>query len=141
MPERVYLAARYSRLEEMQAVREQLRELGYEVTSRWVNGDHQAENDDPLLMREFAIDDLADLRRADMVISFQETPRQPSTNRGGRHVEFGYALAMGKVLYAVGPLEHVFTALPEVHHYASWPDLLQHLGWLQWQWPEEVAGR
>jgi hypothetical protein len=123
---RVYLAARYSRRPELLGVRWDLERAGYQVTSRWINGGHQAESTDCPTpdqierMASFAADDLEDLGAADVVISFQEVPREPTTNRGGRHVEFGMALALGKPIVAVGPLEHVFTALPQVTRFSSW---------------------
>lgn len=130
---RVYLAARYSRREEMLTVREDLAAADYVVTSRWVNGAHQAESGtehtpaEVELMARFAAEDLEDLRAADYFVSFQETPRRPSTNRGGRHVEFGYALAIGKPIICVGPLEHVFTALPSVYWFENWRGAFDYL--------------
>jgi hypothetical protein len=137
----VYLAARYSRREEMLAVREDLRRAGYVVTSRWVNGEHQADFDretpeGTAVMARFAREDLADLIGSQCVISFQEVPRKPTTNRGGRHVEFGYALALGKRIICVGPLEHVFTALPEVDRYDDWPAALAYFQRLTQESPE-----
>jgi nucleoside 2-deoxyribosyltransferase len=118
---KVYLASRYSRLPEMQAVREDLRVAGHEVTSRWVNGEHQAsDNDAPLLLTaKFATEDQEDLEAADCVISFTEAPRTGPT-RGGRHVEFGMAIALGKRLIVVGHRENVFHALPDVEFFPSW---------------------
>ena len=46
---RVYLAARYSRREEMADVAGQLRERGHEVTSRWHEGDAHLATEDDLL--------------------------------------------------------------------------------------------
>jgi hypothetical protein len=129
---KVYLASRYSRREELCKVREDLQKLGFEVTSRWLNGNHQI--DDQGLSVEaksaerlrFAIEDWHDLMAADMCISFTESPR--STNsRGGRHVEFGAALASGKMCFVVGPRENVFHCLPTVHVCDSWKILLGNL--------------
>lgn len=115
---KIYLAARYSRFEELQGYRTQLEALGYEVTSRWINGDHQVSNDALAQAKHeerirFAVEDRDDLMAAEIVVAFAEEPRT-TTTRGGRHVEFGIALALGKRLIAVGWRENVFYCLPEV---------------------------
>ena len=38
-----------------------------------------------------------------MLIAFSEEPRALNASRGGRHVEFGIALALGKKVAVVGP--------------------------------------
>lgn len=116
-----YLASRYSRIEEMQAVRADLAAAGHEVTARWVNGNHQVSDDELTteLSAQFAHEDAEDLAAADTVISFTESPRCGPT-RGGRHVEFGLALALGKRVIVVGHRENVFHSLPAVEFYPSW---------------------
>lgn len=112
---RIYLAARYSRRLELCGYAAHLESLGHTVTSRWLLGNHQAENDELQRGAEaerFAREDLDDVDDADVVICFSEPPRT-STSRGGRHVEFGYALALRKPLCVVGPRENVFACLVE----------------------------
>lgn len=111
----VYLAARYSRRLELCGYAAHLEALGHTVTSRWLLGNHQAENDElhrGAAAERFAREDLADLAAAAVVVAFTEPPRT-STSRGGRHVEFGYALALGKPICIVGPRENVFGCLVE----------------------------
>jgi hypothetical protein len=57
---------------------------------------------------------------ADAVIIFTEIPNAtPAT--GGRHVEFGLALAQGKRVIVVGPRENVFHyLLPDSQIFATW---------------------
>ena len=118
---KIYLASRYSRLPEMQACREDLLAAGHEVTARWVDGAHQASDEDLTseLASRFAVEDYDDLAKADCVISFTE-PARTGPTRGGRHVEFGIALALGKRVVVVGHRENVFHALPAVEFYPSW---------------------
>ena len=123
---KVYLAARFSRLPELLGYRAELEAQGIEVTSRWLLGGHEWEGtDDDALPQEvgarFAEDDIADINAADAIVCFTEAPRS-GPSRGGRHIEAGYALAMGKILLLVGPRENVFYALPEFHHFATWPE-------------------
>jgi hypothetical protein len=121
------LASRYSRLEQLQSYKADLERLGHEVTSRWVNGDHQAKDeqlaDDVGFARHIAEEDLEDIRCADAMIAFTEEPRSGHT-RGGRHVERGVALERGLLMFLVGPRENVFYCVPEAQHFAGWPAAL-----------------
>lgn len=140
---RVYLAARYSRHPEMQTYAKDLRAIGVEVTSRWINGAHQLMLNGEILgpereamfesdhesmeqqRREFALHDWWDVMAADVVVSFTEQPRKSGNSRGGRHVEFGAALAAGKRCIVVGWRENVFHCLPEVEFFETWTDVMQ----------------
>jgi hypothetical protein len=124
----VYLASRYSRADEMRGVRDVLTVLGLNVTARWIDyhgGQLTASftpetlNQDPALCGEIARADWDDLNAADTVISFTG-----NGGKGGRHVEFGMAVALGKRLIVVGPREHVFHTLPAVEHYHDWSRLV-----------------
>lgn len=123
---KIYLAAAYSRHPEMQGYAKQLEDLGHTITARWIYGTHQAEDDEisgpsQEKIAEWAEDDMADVRAADLVVSFTDGPSKRA--RGGRHAEFGMALAWHKGLILIGPREHVFHYLPQVEHYdtfAAW---------------------
>jgi hypothetical protein len=141
----IYLAARYSRHPEMQGYADELRNAGHVITSRWINGSHQVmlngealgpereamfESDHESMesqRREFAGHDWDDLMAADTVISFTEQPRKMGNSRGGRHVEFGAALAAGKRCIVVGWRENVFHCLPAVEFFQTWTDALEAL--------------
>lgn len=140
----VYLAARYSRREELCKYRKELQDLGYNVQARWLDGNHQLYNGVPIrkigenlvegednpeanqLRVKFAQDDMQDCSAADIIINFTEPPRN-TTTRGGRHVEFGIGLALGKKLYVVGPRENIFHWLPVVEVFESWDGLFKTL--------------
>ena len=127
-----YLAARYSRREELCAYRADLEARGHLVPARWLLGEHQVhgleaardvEADGPVpadQARRFATDDIEDLLASDVLVAFTEEPRTPLASRGGRHTEYGIALglrrtgALNRRLFVVGPIENVFYALPEV---------------------------
>lgn len=122
---KIYLASRYSRREELCGYRAALEADGHVVTSRWLNGNHQI--DDQGLSAQaaeaervrFAVEDWEDLMAADCCISFTEIPRSERT-RGGRHVEFGGALAAGLGCIVIGPRENVFHCLPKVRWFPDW---------------------
>ena len=125
---RVYLAARYSRIDELAVYAGQLRGAGHEVTSRWLLGGHWV-GDGGLgtaVVSAYALEDYFDLSAADTVVSFTEGPGTGVT-RGGRHVEFGMAVALGKRLLVVGPRETIFHTLPQVQHFEDWGGALAAL--------------
>lgn len=133
---RIYLAARYSRREELNGYAADLRAMGYVVDARWLAGNHQiaeaqvveaAALSIPVEGEQFALDDMEDVHLADALIAFSEAPRAVLSSRGGRHVEFGLALAWGKRVLVVGPRENVFHTLPIVEHCWSWPEALERL--------------
>lgn len=109
---KIYLAGRYGRRKELLGYAEQLKATGHEITSRWLWMDRDAEDQcpTPAMQREWAREDIEHLRAADVVISFTESGEVPGAARGGRHVEFGIALALGKVNVVVGRTENIFHA-------------------------------
>ena len=116
---RIYMAARYSRRLELLAYAKELRAAGHEVTSRWLNGTHEAADNDTSRWGDFAKDDLEDIRRSDVIVLFTETALVP---RNSRMVELGIALGLAKRIIIVGPRENVFCCLPDVLVYRSWED-------------------
>ncbi len=96
----IYLAASYNRKDEMCAIAEKLQLLGHTITSRWIvqHGEDQETG---------AREDLEDIDNSAWVISFTGA----GTTSGGRHVEFGYALAKGKAMVLIGEPENVFHKL------------------------------
>lgn len=154
---KIYLAARYSRREELCGYRTELLERGYRVESRWLNGEHQLSNDGtPIgeggealvegtlrsgevlseceqseraaaLRTRFALDDWEDVNSAELVINFTEPPRSKA-NRGGRHVEFGIALARRARVIVVGYRENIFHWLPGVEFFETWDAAREAIG-------------
>jgi hypothetical protein len=108
----------------MRAIGVTLVRAGHTITSSWVGGWH-----DGVPERTSAIEDLHDLLDADCIVAFTEEPTEQVSwaARGGRHVEFGIAIAKGKRLCIIGPRENVFHHLPEVEQYATIEELVSGL--------------
>ena len=108
---RCYLAGRYAEKNRLNQLASQLRELGVSITSSWLEEAHPPESKlkdiDRVKLPKYPQRDLDDIDAADILIFFSEDP-DTATVRGGRHVEFGYALAKGKPILVVGPLENIF---------------------------------
>lgn len=135
---KIYLASRYIRREEMVGYAAELRVIGHEITSRWINGGHQIPHGlghgvDVDFARRFANEDVEDIIAADCLIAFTETEGDGYTGRGGRHVEFGLGLAMYKEIVVVGYRENVFCYLPQVHYFAQWQDALGSYFTTRWE--------
>lgn len=120
----VYLCARYSRRDELRGVREVLIGLGHKVTSRWLDtewnetereGEVYSSAAPPERRAEFAVKDMEDIADSCTLIAFTESPR--SGGRGGRHVEFGAALALGLRVIVVGPAENLFHHHPTIERF------------------------
>ena len=125
---KVYLAARYSRREELLGYRSWLLAAGVSCTALWLDGHDLPEGLEDGDSREIAFtsqraewaaEDLKGINAADLVVCFTE-PEATTARRGGRHVEMGYALGRGKTVWIVGPRENVFTCLPQVRVYDDW---------------------
>lgn len=118
----IYLAAWYERNAEMRDYRDRLKVMGHHVTSRWID---QHGGDLPESMGEgevqenidaaarYALKDLQDVVASDLLVHFTS----PGFGKGGRHIEYGYALALRMPIAIVGPRENVFHALLQVAWY------------------------
>ncbi len=130
---KIYLAARYSRRDELRVVREELTRLGHTVTSRWLDtGWELAERGDstaapPEYREQFAAIDAEDVYDADAMVNFTEPPG-PNPGRGGRHVEFGMAYAWGKRMVVIGYRENLFHHVSGVEFYQDSQAMLRVIG-------------
>jgi len=129
---KIYIAARFSRRPECNDLAHKLQALGHTITSRWAKPDSDHVSPTGLSQqaadserRRFATEDVEDMEAAEAMVSLMETPRNNS--RGGRHVEFGFALARGQKLFIIGPRETVFHHLPQVQHFETVDEFLHHL--------------
>ena len=102
----IYVAAPYELKEQASVVAARLRALGHSVTSGW--HDREDVNEEATARR-----DLEEVEACDtlLLINVQEWAHKGT---GGRHVEYGYALARGKSLVIFGErtnLFHLFEAV------------------------------
>lgn len=129
-----YLAARYSRRDELREHKLLLEEYGVEITSRWLDEKEPLDSQMGQHTTDFYIAtatiDLEDIDRADAVIFFGENPREGIV-RGGRHFEHGYAYAKGKKMFCIAWKENVFHYLPFMEHFESVNDLIKRKGWVK----------
>lgn len=129
---KIYLAARFSRREQLREIAAELRRLGHVVTSRWLETEfvHRPNENaaaPPEYRQKYALIDLEDVKAADTVVSFTEAEGTPNAGRGGRHVEFGYALALEKAAVVIGHRENLFHEHPAVTFFESHWDWIRTL--------------
>lgn len=128
-----YFASRYSRHPELRGYRDQLTKAlpHASVTSRWLDlhdgkvpttAPPEALNADPSQWWPYALADLSDLEAADVLVSFLGHPG----GKGGRHIEHGYAMAIGHRIAIIGDRENVFHCDPDAEHYPTWEAFLAH---------------
>ena len=111
---RIYLAAPFEWIDRMKAYAQQLRALGFEVTSRWLDdqdkggetdlttedGSTNLEQDKKTLAIGYAIRDIRNILLADTMIEFNPGK---ALVRNTRLAEFGGALFLGKQCIVIGP--------------------------------------
>lgn len=119
---RFYLAAMFQQIDYMRHCADALKEAGHECTARWVYGGEEG-----LSLPDIARIDLEDIDRADALVLFSFPRGMILPAGGGRHVEFGYALAREKALIIVGPYENVFQEHPLVRRFGTYEEFLQWL--------------
>jgi hypothetical protein len=117
---KIYLAARYSRRDEMAQKADWLKDKGYKITSRWVYGGEEG-----LSRKDIAILDYDDVIAADTIILFTE-PKGSYNRGGGRHTEFGIAYEADKECFVVGEDEQVFVNLPGVVRFNSLEEFVSY---------------
>jgi hypothetical protein len=109
---RIYLAAPFEWIDRMKAYADQLRALGFEVTSRWLDeqdkggdtdltdADGGTQLDKTELAISFAVRDIRNILSADTMIEFNPGK---ALVRNTRLAEFGGALFLGKQCIVIGP--------------------------------------
>lgn len=129
---RYYFAGRYNLHPTMRRYRYELLAAipGAQVTSRWIDC-HGGQFREAFTPQQLAADpagcwrlgqhDLDDLDQADTVVAFTDLA---GGGRGGRHHEFGAAMALGKRLVVVGPRVNVFHTHPAIEQHDSWDTFL-----------------
>lgn len=120
---KVYVAARFTRQMEVRSIADQLeRSLGHQCTSRWAFLEDARKTYTEQERTVWADIDYQDVFRADAVLFLSED-EEAGYMSGGRHVEFGIALALGIPIVVVGPKENIFhySTITNIHH-------AEHLG-------------
>lgn len=127
-----YLAASWSRREEISKVADALRELGVEVTSRWLLPPaNRPKTGLAKFHRQRAMEDVEDVKASEILVRFTDdlsatmVPAKLAT--GSRMFEMGLAWAMGKPIIVVGGHQPIFDHLVNITHLKTTGELLRYL--------------
>lgn len=115
----MYIAAPYPVRDEAIRVMRMLELQGVEVTSRWLKAPDE-------LTDEHARKDLEDVARADVLLALNPDGWE-ERGTGGRHVELGYALALGKAIVLVGERSNIFHHLAHVRRIDRGQDITKNV--------------
>ena len=124
---KIYIAASFVSRPRLRPIRDQLWQMGHEVTSTWLD---EVAKPEPMTQDEFykklAIKDIAELKTANLVIVDLLDP----SSTGGRDTELGLALGSfaNKQIYLVGIPVSVFHRLAD-KTFDDWKTLLEFMGY------------
>lgn len=113
---KIYIAAPFALRGQAAEIAQHLGALGHRVTSRWITDDSETIGD------EWARKDLADVAEANLLLAFNPMEWK-NIGTGGRHVELGYALALGKQVVIFGVRSNIFHHLSDVRVIGRLEDL------------------
>lgn len=97
---RIYIAAPYPERKRAVEVGRQLEQMGHQVTSRWLTIFDQEGHYGAMM-------DLEDIIACDVLLALNAEEWR-NKGSGGRHIEFGYALALGRSLVILGARTSIF---------------------------------
>ena len=123
----VAIGATYPRKAEMQDFVRELEVLNWHNISRWITSTD--DDNDKARYHQFADDDMLDIYGAKNFILFTES--YPTPDRNSRLVEFGMALAYGKIVITIGPKETIYCYHDHAVNYATKVEFLNALATLK----------
>jgi nucleoside 2-deoxyribosyltransferase len=126
---KIYLAAPYSRKDEINKYAAELRAGGVIVTSSWLEEPHKPDTQMQDLPHDinqgYAVQDVKDVAAADILILWTDPTK--SIIRQGRTAELGIWIGLNHARHRHAPVfvvgledENIFHHCPEVSHFESW---------------------
>lgn len=116
----VYLAASYTRRNEVRTLAEELEQIGVYVKAQWLYEPPAIPGHEDAHCREMAYTDIRDIRDCDVFVRLADdlsAPMVPSElATGARMFEQGLAYGLGKEIYVVGGHQMLFDYMPRVQH-------------------------
>jgi len=116
----IYIAASFPRKNEACVLANMLAAMGHKITSRWHSEDSSYATVEQMHNR--AKRDYEDLDACNVFVSLTGD----NLTHGGRHAEFGFALAMSKRVILIGEREHVLHWCSGVELYKDVEEFLRY---------------
>ena len=129
---RIYLAAQYARRDELREYAKQAESCGIHVGAEWLKEtdalNSVLKDSTDASKAAHAQQDWWDVGSCDVFVFFAEDSTV-GIPRGGRNVEFGVALALGKPIVVIGEPENIFFYLPgiDIEFFHTWESALVYL--------------
>lgn len=122
---RIYLASNWQSQSRIRKVRDSLVRLGHTVCSNWLSEDNaQAFSELTTKRRQmYSYRDIGEVVSCDLLII--DTAEESTS--GGREVEYGMALALGKSVWVIGPDRNIFHSVCR-RRFDDWQMALKELG-------------
>jgi hypothetical protein len=134
---KIYLAAAWSRRDEIAQVSKELEAMGIgiEITSRWLREPTKLGKLKKNFRRKRALEDVADVCRASHLVRFSDDLSKAtvpsSLATGARMFEMGLAYAEGKKIIVCGGFQPIFDWLPKIVHVRHLDELKSYLRGVQ----------
>jgi nucleoside 2-deoxyribosyltransferase len=130
----IYLAGSFSRKDELSRHARELRRMGHQVVSRWLDENVPANSEltdfTPDYLQKTAVLDIEDIDLADVIMLFSVDP-SIAVKRGAHHFESGYAYGTKKKVIIVGPYGNNFHYLPDITRCATWDEAKENLTFIE----------
>ena len=111
----IYFAASKHHIDRLDQAAVRIKRAGHVIVSKWIWFP------DDMPRQEMANRDIEDVAKCDILVEIT------GSGKGGRHVEFGYALAFDKQLAIIGDREHIFHEMHRVRQFADLDEFLDYL--------------
>ena len=124
-----FFIASHSQIEAKELMLELIK-LGHEITSRWITEDTKFHKSQKAYSDEermhISLLDEEDVRKAEdgLILISEKTGRNVP---GGKHVETGIALGLGRPIYVIGRKENIFHWHPKVKIFKDNQEFIQYL--------------
>ncbi len=125
-----YIASKFKSRHRINVWNKRIESLGLANTCPWFLLDTDESADDDSLggynREEFAVmadRDLSGIREADIFI----LDTHDYSDTGGREVELGAAIILGKVIFLVGPIRNLFHMHPGIMSFKSWDGIITYI--------------
>ena len=117
---KVYLAAAWSRKNEIKKIADELIELGIDIQARWLNEPNGGKHASSAFLQSRAEIDLDDVDACDVLVRFSDDLSAPTVSShlatGSRMFEMGLAYHNGATIIVVGGHQCVFDYLEDIVH-------------------------
>lgn len=125
---KIFLASVFAERGAMRVWRELIENQGHKVTSHWIDSPFKSDDDaTPIELSIAAEQNVHDIEDCDYFVLDSRLFVQNIYGHGGRHIDFGIALALKKKICLIGTPESPYHLLPPITHHETIISFLKEL--------------